>query len=266
MKLWLTGGSSSGVGKSTFALKLAEILPDSEYMKLGHGPKRLNGPPNYFTVTGEAIRFIETRKDSCRHLVIEATRLVGKYDADITIFLNRDDENRRVDSDEMLQHADIILGDHGNPEEWQSKLETIELAAGVRKKVLRLLQDQHEFVSGKNLALRTKIWFVHEGKTVFGEGMARLLSGVSKYGSLSKAAKKEGISYRHAWGDIKRAEERLGFALLDRQTGGSEGGGSALTPKAKILIDGYWRIKRKAIRESDKWLEKLLDEIGSDSE
>jgi molybdate transport system regulatory protein len=47
------------------------------------------------------------------------------------------------------------------------------------------------------------------------------------------------MSYNKAWRILHAAEERLGFALLDRSVGGSLGGGSHLTPEAKDLLSRY---------------------------
>ncbi len=47
------------------------------------------------------------------------------------------------------------------------------------------------------------------------------------------------MSYNKAWRILHAAEERLGFALLDRSVGGSLGGGSHLTPEARDLVTRY---------------------------
>jgi molybdate transport system regulatory protein len=47
------------------------------------------------------------------------------------------------------------------------------------------------------------------------------------------------ISYRKAWGDLKNAEEFLGYKLLEKQRGGKSGGTSVLTDKAHKLIEAY---------------------------
>jgi molybdate transport system regulatory protein len=62
---------------------------------------------------------------------------------------------------------------------------------------------------------------------------------VEQWGSLRKAAQELGMSYNKAWRILHAAEERLGFALLDRSVGGSLGGGSHLTPEARDLIARY---------------------------
>ena len=83
-----------------------------------------------------------------------------------------------------------------------------------------------------------KLWLDYDGRA-FGDGPARLLVGVESSGSLRKAAQELGMSYNKAWRILHAAEERLGFALLDRSVGGSLGGGSHLTPQARDLVDRY---------------------------
>ncbi len=92
-----------------------------------------------------------------------------------------------------------------------------------------------------------RVWLDNDGK-VFGEGPYRLLKGVEKLGSLHRAAIEMKMSYRKAWLTLKTCEERLGFALLDRQTGGTSGGGSHLTARAKDFITRYEHF-RKDVRE-----------------
>jgi len=86
--------------------------------------------------------------------------------------------------------------------------------------------------------LRYKIWLDYRGRA-FGDGPARLLNGVERSGSLSKAALELGMSYNKAWRILHAAEQRLGFSLLDRRVGGSLGGGSHLTPQARDLMARY---------------------------
>ncbi len=58
---------------------------------------------------------------------------------------------------------------------------------------------------------------------------------VDRLGSIQRAAEEFGMSYRHAWGAIKKIEKRAGFKILDRKLGGKEGG-ARLTPKGKEFI------------------------------
>ena len=86
--------------------------------------------------------------------------------------------------------------------------------------------------------LKYKIWLDYRGRA-FGDGPARLLTGVERTGSLRKAALELGMSYNKAWRILHAAEERLGFPLLDRSVGGNLGGGSHLTPEARDLVARY---------------------------
>jgi len=86
--------------------------------------------------------------------------------------------------------------------------------------------------------LSYKIWLEYRGRA-FGDGPARLLDGVEQCGSLRKAAQELGMSYNKAWRILHAAEERLGFALLDRSVGGRAGGGSHLTAEAQDLMRRY---------------------------
>jgi molybdate transport system regulatory protein len=91
------------------------------------------------------------------------------------------------------------------------------------------------------------VWLDNDGKT-FGEGPYRLLKGVEKLGSLHQAAIEMKMSYRKAWLTLNTCEERLGFALIERQVGGTSGGGSHLTVKGKNFVKRY-ELFRKDVRE-----------------
>ncbi len=95
------------------------------------------------------------------------------------------------------------------------------------------------------MRLLYKIWLDYRGRA-FGDGPARLLSGVEQWGSLRKAALELGMSYNKAWRILHAAEERLGFALLDRSVGGTLGGGSQLTPEARDLVTRYQAVAAAA--------------------
>jgi len=86
---------------------------------------------------------------------------------------------------------------------------------------------------------RIKLWLEQEGQQVFGDGLYHLLTLIHRYGSIRQAAEDMKMSYRHAWGTVKKAEERLGVTLLHKKTGGESGGGARLTPEAEDLIFKY---------------------------
>jgi len=94
------------------------------------------------------------------------------------------------------------------------------------------------------MEIKSKLWIESEGKPVFGRGRRFLLEAIDKYGSINQAAKEINISYRKAWGYIKAMEERLGFKLIERQTGGKNGGGATLTDEAREFLRKYEAMER----------------------
>ncbi len=78
-----------------------------------------------------------------------------------------------------------------------------------------------------------------DGKFLLSEGRARLLSLLKKHKSISKAAKEMGMSYRHAWGTIKKIEKSLGEKVVISKRGGEEGGASRLTEEGEELLRRY---------------------------
>jgi molybdate transport system regulatory protein len=102
------------------------------------------------------------------------------------------------------------------------------------------------------MEIKSKIWIESEGKPVFGRGRRFLLEAIDKYGSINQAAKDINISYRKAWGYIQAMEERLGFKLIERRTGGRNGGGATLTEEARTFLTKY--------EELEMGIKEIVDE------
>lgn len=101
--------------------------------------------------------------------------------------------------------------------------------------------------SSKNdVFLRYKLWLsAVSGEGIIGENQYFLLRAIEEKGSLKAAADELGTSYRKAWGDIKNAEELLGYDLTEKVRGGIDGGKSTLTAKAKNLLEAYDALNKK---------------------
>jgi len=98
------------------------------------------------------------------------------------------------------------------------------------------------------LDIRSKIWIEVDGEPVFGRGRRFLLEAIDSHGSINQAAQEVDISFRKAWGHIKAMEERLGVKLVDRKTGGKNGGGATLTADARVFLRKYEALE-KGIQE-----------------
>lgn len=110
------------------------------------------------------------------------------------------------------------------------------------------------------MRLAYKVWIDHNGKA-FGEGPYRLLRLIQREGSIRRAARCMGISYRKAWTVLRDVERRLGLTLLKRKTGGKAGGSSSLTPEAIELIDLYERFKDDLDRSIRQVFERHFSRI-----
>ena len=88
----------------------------------------------------------------------------------------------------------------------------------------------------KNLAYQMKLRIMGE-KKAFGSGILQLMQGIEQKGSYAKSRIKIwGLAYSKAWKMMKTAEKELGFALLERKSGGKNGGGSQITEKGKDMM------------------------------
>lgn len=95
-----------------------------------------------------------------------------------------------------------------------------------------------------NVFLRYQIWLeTLEGDRIVHAEAFDLLHHVRMKGSLMSAARSLDISYRKAWGVIRKAEESLGFELIERHRGGKQGGSSDLTPDGGNLLDAYQELQ-----------------------
>lgn len=94
----------------------------------------------------------------------------------------------------------------------------------------------------QTLQPRSKIWIERDGEVVLSEWRVELLAAVAETGSLTRAAARLNVPYRTAWHRIKETEERLGFPLLETESGGAEGGGSRLTAQAHDLVARFRRV------------------------
>jgi molybdate transport system regulatory protein len=106
----------------------------------------------------------------------------------------------------------------------------------------------------KRLNVRFKLWLnCPEAEGVFGDGKWRLLKAASD------ALK---ISYRKAWGDLKKAEESLGVALVEKERGGRRGGRSVLTDEGKRWVKAYGRFRAEIEEAAQKAYARHMRGLG----
>ena len=94
----------------------------------------------------------------------------------------------------------------------------------------------------------------------FGKGVYELMKKTQSFGSLSGAYKDMKMSNSKAWKILNRAEEDLDMPLVERISGGKDGGGSKLTQEGEELLEKY----EKFIKEMNEYAGARFKEIFED--
>jgi len=124
------------------------------------------------------------------------------------------------------------------------------------------LHDNWEVRNVKKLGARFKLWLSTKNvEGLFGDGKWRLLKAVESTGSLSAASKSLRISYRKAWGDLKKAQEALNLTLVEKRRGGTMGGQTALTSQGRKWVKAYTRFHGDIEKAVEKAYEKHIKEL-----
>ena len=115
------------------------------------------------------------------------------------------------------------------------------------------------------LSVRSKVWLLNrDGQHVFGSGLADLLETLAGYGSLAGATRHLRVSYRKAWGLIKRAEEHFGCKLIHTISGGPRGGGSSLTEHGRKILELYHELNLRVAVLSNEEFARLYEKVLED--
>lgn len=95
--------------------------------------------------------------------------------------------------------------------------------------------------------------------TFLAETRIRLLEEIEKYGSITQAARRVPLSYKAAWEAVDAMNNLADQALVERSTGGRNGGGTRLTEHGRRIIALY----RAVEREYQESLDRLATELDS---
>lgn len=108
-----------------------------------------------------------------------------------------------------------------------------------------------------------RLWIYSDRRPgVFGNGKLRLLKALEKHGSLQDAAKAVGISYRKAWGDLKKAECCMQQRLVRKTRGGKGGGQTTLTEQGSRLVQAFDRFRDSINKNIEHQFDTFTGEIG----
>ena len=109
-------------------------------------------------------------------------------------------------------------------------------------------------------SLSVRIDLDTEGR--IGPGKIQLLENIRKRGSISAAGRAMDMSYKRAWDLVDEINRICRQPAVERQTGGKNGGGAALTSFGISLVARYRKIERDAASAVRKELAALRSDIG----
>ena len=111
----------------------------------------------------------------------------------------------------------------------------------------------------------TRIRVLSGNQIALGPGKIALLEEIERSGSISKAARKLGLSYRRAWTLVNTMNKSFESYLVKGSAGGKKGGGACLTPlganmvkayrametRAEKAIQGNWKTIKRSLKQPD---------------
>ena len=110
----------------------------------------------------------------------------------------------------------------------------------------------------KPLRLSGMVWIRGRRGSALGDDRIRLLEGIDRLGSILRAAKALGISYKTAWDVVDEINNLSPEPLVVRTSGGRGGGGTVLTEEGKDVV----RLYRLVEGEHQRFLRGLEGKIG----
>jgi molybdate transport system regulatory protein len=123
-------------------------------------------------------------------------------------------------------------------------------------------------VAGESAVIKTKsipdtgisgsLWIHRRQSEFLGGERIKLLEKIDELGSITRAAKAVGISYKTAWDTVNLVNNMAEKPLVDRSAGGKGGGGTSLTAEGKKVISQFKTIQE----EHRKFLNNLEDRLG----
>lgn len=99
----------------------------------------------------------------------------------------------------------------------------------------------------KGKQLRVRCWIDIDGERFFGPGRAELLQLIHETGSISKAAKSMGMSYKKAWAMVDGLNANAKKPYVIAHKGGQQGGGTQVTEAGMQMLLAYQKLNNKVL-------------------
>nr|WP_320115903.1 TOBE domain-containing protein [uncultured Desulfuromonas sp.] len=110
----------------------------------------------------------------------------------------------------------------------------------------------------ETVGLTGHLWLQKADKPFVGQDRIRLLEKIDQLGSMNKAAKSLGISYRSAWDAVNLINNLSDAPLVEKASGGKGGGGAYLTESGRDLVRKYQFLQQ----EHQSFLATLEEKLG----
>jgi molybdate transport system regulatory protein len=111
----------------------------------------------------------------------------------------------------------------------------------------------------QSLKLYGDLWLGQDENALVGDLRISLLEQIAETGSITRAAKAVGISYKTAWDTVDAMKNLSGVPLIESASGGAKGGGTRLTGEGRKLVETY----RLVQREHERFLASLSEGIDN---
>jgi molybdate transport system regulatory protein len=108
------------------------------------------------------------------------------------------------------------------------------------------------------IGISGSLWLRRRQCEFLGGDRINLLEKIDELGSITRAAKAVGISYKTAWDTINLINNLAEKSLVNRSAGGKGGGGTSLTVEGKNVINQFKTIQE----EHRKFLNNLEGRLG----
>jgi molybdate transport system regulatory protein len=105
---------------------------------------------------------------------------------------------------------------------------------------------------------KCKVWVAFPSGAKLGHGRAELLELIDRFGSIQRAVREMGMSYRNAWGYLRELERAAGFKLLERPAGRGPVAGTRLTADGRRFLQRYQRFDAEIAEEANRRFREIF--------
>jgi molybdate transport system regulatory protein len=113
-------------------------------------------------------------------------------------------------------------------------------------------------LNGELPVIKMHVWLEKNDGVYFGQGRYDLLIKIEELGSLKLAAEAMGISYRGAWGKIKKTEEIIGQKLIEKE---SNKEGYKLTEFGKKFMEEFNTLHRDILEFAENRTREMMTRV-----